>query len=334
MNKKSFMFILFFMMISWIGCRHELLLLSHEVLVPWIADSSKDYCRRPIASLLQGKPMNFKLHTKGFTMHGDSLENLAESYRNSGGLQQAIWIYRALEEQDSRALLEKELKEILNEKAKEVVPHVFVAGTVPKLLLKFRDGVQALFKPARMNSYYWENPEFEAVAYQVDHTFDLGIVPMTVFQKVRFPNQKSLAGCEDSSQHDGCLGSLQVWLKDVSHGTSQDAQSSSFLSLRILDFLLKNGDRTRLNVLSWGKMGWLVAIDHGDSFNHLIDECGQVDDLVAYLKQSKRLSQHFIHFDEEKFLHKIDPLFSSERMKEKGELLNRIHSIREQLVEL
>ena len=278
----------------------------------WSGESGDDYCRLNFDQFETKSNLSQNWSKKSILRHARSLEK-------EGLLQESIWLYNFLGRYSKASRLEVKLKNILNEDPIEQVDHNFTEGSVPKILLKFRYDIYAIFKPEVIHSgqMNWLTSTNEAVVYEIDHFLGTNIVPMTVLRHVRLPNNEIL------------YGSVQYWIKNgLSHGRASHANTYDFPAMKVLDYVIANGDRKDANFLFLTDLEKLIAIDNGNAF--MIDSCGEPNEIFKFLNLNPHLKGHFQHLDPDG----LDSSLSSELPQEQIHKIKlRIQHLKEQISE-
>ncbi|MBI5307042.1 MAG: hypothetical protein HZB37_01570, partial [Planctomycetes bacterium] len=122
----------------------------------------------------------------------------------------------------------------------------------------FKDGSAVMFKCDIRHYWMAQNPDTpirEAIAYQIDRSIGLGLVPKTQV-------------IDDTINNVRYDGSIQEWIHDAKDGYSIEKfspeEKKDFDRLKIFDFVIGNSDRHLGNVL-FTSDGKLHAIDHNAS---------------------------------------------------------------------
>ena len=209
-------------------------------------------------------PFSVSSFFSSFTGYEDSqIQNLIKNHQ----WQEAIWLANRKGYLELKEGLQATLFEILtNEKRVTLSKKIALIGVNEIYLATFQSGIHAVFKPhpdywIQINKKYaWaHNVPAEIDAYLIDQILDLNIVPMTVERTI-----------------DGMKGSLQVFVvKDQNKDPNfVDHSHPDFKKMKLLDYLIRNGDRHSNNFLILPDK--IAAIDHGQSFLAHISDIGTV----------------------------------------------------------
>jgi hypothetical protein len=131
-----------------------------------------------------------------------------------------------------------------------------LAGTSQPTRVELQGGIKAVFKPYR--SHYaktWDkrevgwlsNPVIEVLAYELDRTLGLGMVPITVEREI-----------------GGVRGSLQLWVEN-DRAELKAVPQALLHRMHVFDYLIRNQDRRSANLFY--DSGRLVLIDQSMSLN-------------------------------------------------------------------
>jgi hypothetical protein len=181
----------------------------------------------------------------------------AERFFQDSKLQEALWISRESGNQEGARELERDLRGIM-ESDNYRVRKAYLTGKTPKIILDFRNGIKALFKPTPnpKSRYAFATCErCEVAAYRLDRVLEFDIVPMTVLRTIR-----------------GVRGSAQYFIQERKENLVPGVGkfTESFNRMAVFDYIVGNSDRHEDNWLYWVDQDRVIAIDHGLSFRWMV----------------------------------------------------------------
>lgn len=230
----------------------------------------------------------------------------SQRYLREGRPQEAIWTLSnsatfaqevAEERQKLRQVLETDSFEITDKKP---------GGSNPKKVIRFANGVEAIFKPNTENTTY-VSVEGEMAAYELDDLLDFRVVPMTVRREV-----------------NGVSGSLQYFLSKVEGGKTEYISHPYFKRLKVLDYLISNRDRQIGNLMYWPEGDRLVAIDNGATFQDR--ECDQAEVIKGYLTYENQLKMKINQVSLEAVRNRLSPILEKTKV---DRVLDRISKLKD-----
>lgn len=183
----------------------------------------------------------------------------------SGDLAQAA---RRAEEKGFRSLAFE-----INRTLKDILEHSLIKPGFPKRIelrgietywVEFPSGVKAVFRPEKdslqkegVDTFYQNNPFYEVAAYRLAKIFGIDGIPVATFRRV-----------------NGMYGSIQGHVKESGRpqnqminpleGNAHPTLVRSVADLFIFDFIIRNIERSDLNIIFDGLKVW--GLDNGVSF--------------------------------------------------------------------